>query len=156
MIFCSCVKSRSWLLANRLLRIMKLAVFLTLITVLQASADSFGQVITLNVRNLPLPEAMERIQQQSGYLFFLKGEALANMRVSANIRQATLRQAMTSLTRDLGLDWVIRDKTIILRRSNRDKEPAFNPADPFQERIVTGRVTDDAGAPLEGATVTVK
>lgn len=135
---------------------MKLAVFLTLITVLQASADSFGQVITLNVRNLPLPEAMERIQQQSGYLFFLKGEALANMRVSANIRQATLQQAMTSLTRDLGLDWVIRDKTIILRRSNRDKEPAFNPVDPFQERILTGRVTDDAGAPLEGATVTVK
>src|SRR5690606_29123785 len=115
MIFYLCVRSRGRLLTNRLLLIMKLAVFLMLITVLQATAESYAQTITLKVHNMPLPKAMERIQAQSGYFFFLKGEKLAKLKVSTEITKADLKDAMNILTKDLGLEWVVQDKTIIVR-----------------------------------------
>src|SRR5690606_14594642 len=115
MIFYSCVESRTRLLTNRLLLIMKLTVFLTLITVLQVTAGSYAQTITLEARNVPLPTIMARIQAQSGYLFFLKGEDLAKIEVSANIKGASLSEAMNILTEGRGLEWVIKDKTIVIR-----------------------------------------
>src|SRR5690606_24703852 len=102
---------------NRLLLIMKLAVFLTLITVLQVTAGSYAQTITLKAHNLPLPKAMEHIQAQSGYFFFLKGEELAKLKVNTAINKANLQEAMDILAKDLGLEWVIKDKTIIVRQA---------------------------------------
>ncbi|WP_177181220.1 SusC/RagA family TonB-linked outer membrane protein [Parapedobacter koreensis] len=127
---------------------MKLTVFLTLMTVLQVSAAVNAQTISLEVRDMPLPEVMERIQAQSGYLFFLQGEKLAKMKVSARIQQVELREAMDMLTDDLGLEWVLKGKTIILR-----------PAPPTvvqQQRVIQGTVVDSLNSPLEGVTVTVK
>ncbi len=159
MIFYSCVESRHWLSTNRLLLSMKLAVFLTLITVLQANAGGYAQTITLEVRNTPLPAVMERIQAQSGYLFFLKGEKLATLRVDANIKKAPLSDAMNMLAKDMGLEWVIKGKTIVIRAKEKRSmkaDPAIDALQEKQQRVITGRVTDETGNPLEGVTVVVK
>ncbi len=158
MIFYSCVESQPWLLTNRLLLIMKLVVFLTLITVLQATAGSFAQTITLSARNVPLPEVMEHIQAQSGYLFFLKGEKLAKIKVNTTIRKTELKEAMDMLTKDLGLEWVIEGKTIILRSATQSvlKQTITDTELQAQERVITGNVVDESGNPLEGVTVSVK
>lgn len=145
-------------MTNRLVLIMKLAVFLSLITVLQATAGSYAQTISLKARDMPLPQAMERIQAQSGYLFFLKGAELAKIKVSVEINKADLKEAMNILTRDLALEWVIQNQTIILRAT---EQPASVKAVTGigiiqQERIVTGTVTDEFDNPLEGVTVSVK
>ena len=145
-------------MTNRLVLIMKLAVFLTLITVLHATAGSYAQSITLKVHNMPLPEAMERIQAQSGYLYFLKGDEIAKMKVSAEITKTDLKDAMDILTKDLGLEWVINDQTIILRFAAHavSKQTIASAEIPVQERIITGKVADEFGNPLEGVTVSIK
>src|SRR5690606_33575252 len=103
MIFHSCVKGRYWLLTNQFALIMKLTVFLPFVAVLQATARSMAQTITLRSRNLPLSEVMEEVKKQSGFHFFLKGENLAPPRVNTSIRQAPLENAMELLTRNLGV-----------------------------------------------------
>lgn len=152
------VKGPSMLLINRLLSIMKLAVFLTFITVLQVTAATRAQTVTLNARDVPLTKVMESIQEQTGYLFFLKGQKLAAMRVSANIKEVPLRKAMDVLTYDLGLEWVIREQTIVLRpaRQAAGKQGPDIPDLFQQERTVSGKVTDEAGMPLIGVTVVIK
>ncbi|WP_177195077.1 SusC/RagA family TonB-linked outer membrane protein [Parapedobacter indicus] len=135
---------------------MKLAVFLTLITVLKVAAGGYAQTITLKAQNMTLPTAMERIQAQSGYLFFLKGEKLAKMKVTAHIKEAALPEALDLLTKDMGLEWIIKDRTIIIR-SGRQRAIEKNTENlSVQERVVVGKVVDETGGPLEGVTVTVK
>ncbi len=157
MTFYSCVKSLSWLLTNRLLRIMKLTVFLTFVTILRVVAGTFGQTITLEVHNQPLSHVMEQIKRQSGHHFFLKGEQLAKMKVNVSIQGEELEQAMEKLTNGLGVDWVIKDKVIILRSKSITLSTNLSsmPID-RQERIVTGRVVDENNRALDGVTVTVK
>lgn len=156
MIFYSCVKCHAWLLTSRLLLIMKLAVFLTLMTVMHVTAASMAQTITLRVKNQPLTQVMEEIKKQSGYHFFLKGEQLARIKVNTTIRDAGLAEAMDALTETLGVEWVIKDKVIILRASaSPSAVSSITPIAPtlWQERVVTGRVTDEKGMPLPSVTV---
>ncbi len=137
---------------------MKLTVFFTFVAVLQATAGSMAQTITLRSRNLPLSEVMEEVKKQSGFHFFLKGENLATLRVNTSIRQAPLENAMELLTRNLGVEWVIKDNIIILRQAAYNHKPAPPPVTfpASQDRIVQGKVTDENNLPLARATVTVK
>src|SRR5690606_20013827 len=131
--------------------------FLMLITVLQATAGSYAQTITLKVHNMPLPKAMERIQAQSGYFFFLKGEELARLEVSVEITKTDLKDAMNILTKDLGLEWVVQDKTIIVRPAEQRVYKKVATTEVIQqERIINGTIADEFGNPLEGVTVSVK
>lgn len=148
-------------MTNQLLLIMKLAVFLTLITVLQAAAESNAQTITLSARNLPLPKTMESIQTQSGYFFFLKGEELASLKVTTTLKDATLTEAMDRIAGNLGLEWVLKGKTIILRAKEQPfaakpiNDPVPEEAE-IQQREISGRVTNNRDEPLAGVTVSVK
>lgn len=155
MIFYPCVRSDFWLLTNRLLLIMKLALFLTLITVLQATAEGMAQTITLHAKNQPLSRVMNQIKKQSGYHFFLTGQQLAKVKVNADIQEASLHEAMHTLTRNLGVEWVIKDKVIVLRTAPPRPDRATPVATAAQERVVTGYVRDEQGAPLEGVTVAI-
>lgn len=158
MIFYSCVKSRLWLLTNRLILTMKLVVILMMITVLQVTAGTYAQTITLKAHHMLLPKAMEQIQAQSGYLFFLKGEELATIEVNATINKTNLKEAMDILTKDLDLEWVIKNKTIILRPAEQttSTKTKDGTGGSLQKRIISGKVVDEFDRPLEGVTVAVK
>lgn len=157
MIFYVFVKGRYWPLTYRLLLIMKLAIFMTLLTVLQATASGYAQHITLKAQNITLAEAMRSIQQQSGHPFFLNGRDLAKTKVSATLRNATLEEAMAHLLAPLELGWVLKDETIVIK-------PLAQPVRKGQPTVVTvqqtkhisGRVTDEQGNALAGVTVTVR
>ena len=81
MIFYACVKGSFWPLTYRWLLIMKLTVFITLLSVFQVVAGSVAQTITLKAKNIPLAQVMRGIQKQSGHPFFLNGKDLADKRV---------------------------------------------------------------------------
>lgn len=158
MTFYLCVDGKIWPLTNRLLLIMKLIAFLTVITVLQATAAGFAQTITLAAENKPLAKVMEEVKEQSGYHFFIAGEQIANKTVNVSFQNADLDEAMEILTRDLGVEWVIRKKVIVLREAT-DQPARFRTVEeqPIkQERIIIGKVADESGIGLEGVTVTAK
>ncbi|WP_353128973.1 SusC/RagA family TonB-linked outer membrane protein [Parapedobacter pyrenivorans] len=137
---------------------MKLSVLLTVITVLQVTASSLAQTISLTATNRPLAEVMEEVKKQSGYHFFIAGNQLANTTISASIKGARLEEAMDALTSNLGVEWIIKKKVIVLRRvALRPKlvQPIIN-LPVLQERVVTGKITDNQGTPLAGVTVSIK
>lgn len=158
MIFCLRAKNHHRFLADRLLRIMKLSVFLTLITAIQVNAALNAQTISLEVRDMPLPQVMEQIQAQSGYLFFLQGEKLAKMRINVRIHNASLNEAMDLLANNSALHWVLKSKTIILTAATRADPNDRGTSAPAiqQQRMIRGKVMDTLDAPLEGVTVTIK
>ena len=156
--FYLCVKGLQKPLTYQLLLIMKLAIFLTVLTVFQVTASTYAQRVSMQVRNISLDAAMQQVQAQTGFLFFFRGKDVAYTKVSVNIADAEVAKAMDMLLKDLPLSWTLEDETIIISRktgritANRLK----GPESAVQQSQVRGRVTDEAANPLPGATVTVK
>lgn len=149
-----CVKGL-WIhspLILKLLLVMKLALLLSLLFVFRVTAGGFAQVITLKVQNVPLSRAMQSVQEQSGYLFLLKGRELAETPVSAQLENGSLEEVMDALLKDASLSWILKNKTIVIKPAakNTDKPVAV------QDTDIGGRVLHVAGTPLAGVTVRVK
>lgn len=136
---------------------MKLALFLTLLFTLSAFADGIAQRISLTANNDPLEEVMMKIQKQQGYAFFFRGSNIADTPIKAEVKAASLEKTMEAILSGQGLDWSVTNGTIIIRRKAAIPKivpKAADRAESTQERVITGKVSDEAGNPLEGVTVT--
>lgn len=154
MIFTRSVRALPWPNSYRLLRIMKLTVFLSFVLSFSAFAVSNAQKITLNAKNTTLRAAMKEIQKQQGYSFFFRGNDIAATRIDVSIKQADLTDALDQLLRGQNLQWYLEDGTIVIaanRIATKDVRSVQQ-----QDHEVSGNVIDEEGNPLEGVTVTVK
>src|SRR5690606_2883718 len=131
MIFTQRAKGALWPATYRLLFMMKLVVFLTVLCTFQAIAETKAQKITLNLQNTTLRDVMKEIQKQQGYLFFFRGDQIATKRISVDLNQVDLADAMDRILDNQGLVWSIKNKTIIVKRgtpSAASPEPDNPPA----------------------------
>src|SRR3546814_5604008 len=95
---------------------------------------------------------MKEIQKQQGYSFFFRGERIADTRVTANVKRALLSETMESVLKDQNLTWLFDEGIITIMRKAPANTPPLVMAP--QERVVTGKITDEAGQLLEGVTIT--
>src|SRR5690606_10171806 len=102
-------------LTFRLLIIMKLAILFTLLTIVQATASSYAQRITLKARDMTLSEALDEVHVQSGYQVLLNGKREAKTKVNVNLTDVSVKEAVIALLKGLPLQWTIKDNTIIIR-----------------------------------------
>jgi len=152
MTFTRCVRGYPRPFRYRLVLIMKLAIFLTVVFIFQAFAEGKAQKITLNARNTTLRDVMLEIQKQQGYSFLFRGDHIADTRIDARLEQVEFAEAMQKILRGHGLDWSIDDGIITIMAGQTEKH---QPPSPVQDHTVTGIVTDESGTPLEGVTVSV-
>ncbi len=145
---------------TKMTRIMKLTSVLIIAACLQVSAKSYSQKVTLNVNDISLQKIFEEIRKQTGFQFFYADEALANSKsVSVNIRKGSIENVLNHCFQNQQLSYTISEKTIIVRR--KIVEPEINTPSPLLIEAPTtidikGKITDDKGQPLDGATVLVK
>ncbi|WP_170113639.1 TonB-dependent receptor [Mucilaginibacter yixingensis] len=124
---------------------MKLIIAFLIVTVVQASAISKAQNVTIKAAPGSLEEVFNAIHQQTGYNFIynsamIKKSAPVNIDVNAKPLKETLDQVFA----DQPLGYVIEDQTIVVTKRAATAGP------------VTGTVTDATGATLPGVTVKVK
>src|SRR5919206_833809 len=80
---------------NKALLIMKLSIILLLATILQVSAKSYAQKITLSEKNAPLEKVLKEIREQSGYDFFYNSKLIKEANpVSINVRNTELEEVL--------------------------------------------------------------
>ncbi len=138
----------------KLLMVMKLTVLIMTIACVQVSAKSYAQLVSVNERNTPLTEIFNKIQQETGYRFFWEENEISDVRLSVNVKNVSLETALEQLFKGLPFTYSITKKSIVVQK----KEPTF------LERLVSaltavdlkGKVVDDKGLPLPGATVSLK
>jgi len=128
---------------------MKLSIILTLFVTLNSFAISFGQSISLNVKNEKLENVLKEIQKQSGYSHLANTDHFEKSKlVSLNVRNMAFTDVLNRIFKDQPFDYLISDKIItVIPKRNQIAEPKV------QQTIITGQVTDDAGKPLSGVTV---
>jgi TonB-linked SusC/RagA family outer membrane protein len=141
---------------HQTLRIMRFTGFLLLVACLQVSAGSFGQTVTLSVKNSPLARVLDQVKQQTGLSIFWDEQALKDARrVTLDLKNATLEQALDACLQGQELTYHIVENLVIIRpklsATGESQPPVLSPP-----TDIHGRITDSLGNPLAGASVTVK
>jgi len=134
---------------------MRITTLLITLTILQVSAKTFAQKITLNEINAPLEKVISDIKKQSDYQFLFTQD-LANEKITAKISNATIEQALKAAFEHTNIDYKIVGNNVLLKKSGINANPAPPASDALPPVTVTGRVVDELGNPMVGVTVKQK
>lgn len=146
---------RAWL-PPKVLMVMKLTVFLLIISLSQLSATVYSQKITLNEKNVSLETVLQKIKEQSGYnLFYDATDIEGTNKISINVKNVSVEKALEKCTANQPLSFSIIENTIVVReKPGADLSKRINNLVIVSE--IKGRVVDDKGLPLPGVTVRLK
>lgn len=122
---------------------------------LQVSAGSYAQRITLNERNASFETIINSIQTQSGYDFIGNTDLIKSAKpISIHVTQVSLKEALDLCFADQQLTYILKDKTVVVKEKVASViEKVF---DFLSSSDIEGKVTDEKGNPLAGATIRVK
>lgn len=139
---------------------MKLTSLLLLLFGLQASLTASPQTITFSGREVRLEKVFAEIKSQTGYLVMYNYKMIRDARpVTIAVKNEPLPSFMQKVLDKQSLDFSILNKTIIIKRKPEPPAVESNRQAPQQQLPpldVNGKVTDETGAPLSGATIKVK
>lgn len=131
---------------------MKLTFLILVCSLLHVAAASYGQNVTLNVKNIPFDQLLDDIGKQSGY-HILFNEQLVNQGkpVTLNVKNLPLEQVLSKCFEGQPFTYLVKEKNVIV--TGKTDHAATSVADVVN---VTGLVTDEKGQPLPGVSVSVK
>ena len=133
---------------------MKLLILLIIVACFQVSARGFGQVISLSLQDAPLETAFIEIKKQSGYTFiYTRAQIKKALPVTVHIRNASLKETLRKCFSNQPLLFIIEDRYIIVQTKKSSQPPVANEHPAIDIR---GKVINDKGEPVEGATLLVK
>jgi len=132
-------------------RMMKILTLFLLAGCLQLSAKTEAQSISLSLSNAPLATAFSEIQQQTTYHFVYTNEQLSGTsKITVSVQNVSLEKALELCFKDQPLMYSIEDKLIIVKaREKKNSSPAF-------ENEIRGKVSNEKGEPITGASISVK
>jgi len=141
---------RKWIM-----RLNVLAILLT-VFIMQVSASSLAQRITLSERNAKMISVFNKIRTQTGYDFLFTSVILKDAKkVTIDVRNATFEEVLGKIFNGQPFEFRIEDKTVILFR--KEQPIMFFPKTMISIPIdVSGTITDAKGVPLPGASIKVK
>ena len=146
--------------ALKMLRIMKITIFLMIAFCLQVSAESYSQKITISEKNAPLHKVFKEIEKQSGYVFWYESSLIpSNSKVNVSVRNAELEDVLEMCFANQPLTYSILGKTIVLKERPTPKiVESISLSTELQIPPITvrGKVTDENGAAVSGVTIMVK
>jgi len=123
-----------------------------LAALLQVSAKSYSQAITLHEKNTSVTKILKLIEKQSGYHFlFDKIDIEKAGPITVNVSNASIEEALQKSLIKQPLSFKIIRKTIVLKSAPEKMISA--------ERLqltITGKVTDEQDHPLPGVSIKVK
>jgi TonB-linked SusC/RagA family outer membrane protein len=140
---------------TKTLLLMKLTATFLLVTCLQVHANSHAQKITLSESNVPLAKLFQKIEKQSSYMFWYNNAMLQQAKtVNINVKEATLQQVLDICFKDQPLSYSIIESVVVIKRLDESTGSASQKPVPPAE--IKGKVLDENGVPVIGATVTIK
>ncbi|WP_197705830.1 TonB-dependent receptor [Filimonas lacunae] len=131
---------------------MKLTIAFLFFAALQSQARGFSQNITLTEKNAPLIKVFRAIEKQTGLVFFFDEAQLAQAHpVTIAVTNVSVRQALEACLLNQPLTYTLVGENIVISTKSSlvfaSKPPAPD---------IKGRVTDEQGNALSGASVQVK
>jgi TonB-linked SusC/RagA family outer membrane protein len=139
----------------KILLIMKLITVLLIATMMQVSAASFAQKLTLKKDNISLEQLFKEIRKQTGYAVIYTAATIKDSKaINADFQNTPIEEVLTTSLKDQSLKFEIDTKNIIITKA----PPTFldRLAERWADRDIRGRVVDEKGNPLPNASIRVK
>lgn len=146
-----------WL--RQTLLVMRITTLILLAALLQVSASSLAQKISIDKKNASIQTILNEISKQSGYDFFYDANALKKIKpISVSIKNTDLNDAIKTSLQGLPLSYSIDNKTVVIKEAAPSLlERARNVIQSIvKDLTVKGRVVDQDGKPLPNASIRVK
>ncbi|WP_081643229.1 SusC/RagA family TonB-linked outer membrane protein [Sphingobacterium paucimobilis] len=150
--------SRTW--RRRIMRVSLTSIFMTF-CLMQLSASGIAQQVTLKAKSTSVRQVFMAINKQTGYHYVWSARDVdPNTKISVDIEQKPLDQALVSILNSLNLSYEIDNKTIVIKEkgrvvSNNTASPV-NALAEVQQKQVSGRIVDAQGKPVRGVSIRVK
>jgi len=136
---------------KKIVRGMKLTAILFFLAMFSVAAEGLGQggAISMKMEGATLKEIFQELKLQSEYTFVYSEQSVSGIKVDfLDVKNANLDQVLSECLKDTKLEYYVENNVVVIRT----KTP--KPIQQQQEKKeVTGRVTDEEGEPLVGATV---
>jgi TonB-linked SusC/RagA family outer membrane protein len=115
-----------------------------LLTTTIASASTNNKQVTLNIKNAPVTDVFSAIENQTFYTFIFDDSITkTSKKVSINSTNAQLETVLNKLTEQSGFHFKILNHTITV-------------LNPDLQKLIKGKVLDENGLPLPGASIIEK
>jgi TonB-linked SusC/RagA family outer membrane protein len=139
---------------HKILLIMRLTIVILIATFMQVSASTFAQRISINKSNASLKSILKELRTQSDYDFMYTEDLLKDSKpVTIKVKNAMLEDVLKDVFSNQPLKYVVFQKTIVV--SEKEKTLLDKVISVFSAISVHGRVLDEEGKPLAGATVSI-
>ncbi len=143
----------------QLLRAARLTALQVLLFTLQLSANSYSQTVTFSGRNVPLERVFAVIERQTGYVCLYDYRQVSDARtVTITATNKPLKAFLDSCFRGQPFGYAIEDRSIMItsgRQSLHRPADTSLPAALAVKMTIRGKVYNEEGQPLSGATITV-
>ncbi|HEY0040024.1 MAG TPA: SusC/RagA family TonB-linked outer membrane protein, partial [Flavisolibacter sp.] len=135
-------------------RVLKLTCLLIFLTFQTFAIGGYSQTVSLNAEKASLKGLFGEIEKQTGVLFFYNADWLAKSQpVTIKVKNASLEKTLELCFSNQPLSYSIVGKTVVLTLKNADKTTSQQASSVID---ISGRIVDDMGAPLYGASINVK
>lgn len=130
---------------------MKKRFFISLILGLTIAVGIQAQQLTIRLNRVTVREAMEEVKKQSGYNFiFATSDVDVRQLITVNAVNLPIEAVVKQIIEKQALQFDIKEKSIVLKK-------AEIPVAPRQHSVrLSGRVVDDKGVPVIGASVVIR
>lgn len=136
----------------KFLLVMKLIILFLTVTILQVSAESHAQRITLNIKNEPLVKIFNEIRNQSGYDFFYDLKLIKQTKpVTINVKNASIKEVLEKCFTSQPLTFKLEANAVMIKE--KEKSVFDEVSDFFRSGNVKGHISDSTGNSLAGATI---
>jgi len=132
---------------------MRVTTFLLLAVMMQVSATTLAQQVTINQKNAKLTDLFRSIRAQTGYDFVYDQDLISkSLPVSINVSNAALSEVLKHCLANQALVYTIENKTVIIKEKGfLDKVKNY-----FDNITVNGIVVDENGQPMPGVSIKLK
>lgn len=138
---------------KRLYSFAQMTLIFYLVAVINVNAKGYSQTVRLNFefRQGTLKEVFETIKSQSGIRFIYNNELVKDdLKVNIKAKNSTLEEVLAEMLTKSDLGYRVDDKVIVVFPVTPGQQPQT------PGKIIKGKVTDDVGRPLPGATITIE
>ena len=134
---------------------MRLTTVILLATMLQVSASSFGQKVTFKQKGTTLLKVFKAIEIQTGFsVIYYDKKVNTGSIIDANFNNAPLEEVMNHILSGMPLTYTINKTNVVIKEKEHSLVDKI--IDIFTNINVRGKVVDENGQGLAGATIKVK
>lgn len=104
--------------AHKFILIMKLIILILTLNLLQVHASSYGQQVSLNVKNTPVKEVLSQITKQTGYNFICDANIIKPTNtITLHVYNVALKKALDQCFNNQAVDIIFgTDNTVLIKQ----------------------------------------